>query len=173
MNIPKPKADLVVPDIEGTDKTDTVAPVAGPTKVPTIWIFDGTNTAVRRALGDIMRSVQEAGTDIDLVHTAEMVIAEALNNVVEHAYADRDDGWIKIEVSGTPNSVLVRIFDEGNEMPNGTLPSGDAQDLDVGLDDLPEGGFGWNMIRMLTQDLRYTRIDGQNRLSFSLETELA
>jgi serine/threonine-protein kinase RsbW len=35
-------------------------------------------------------------------------------------------------------------------------------------DDLPEGGFGWFLIRELTKDLQYVRHEDQNRLTFSI-----
>jgi serine/threonine-protein kinase RsbW len=55
-------------------------------------------------------------------------------------------------------------------MPGLCLPAGKFQPLDD-LADLPEGGFGWYLIRSLTEELSYRRSNGINRLSFQLCTK--
>jgi serine/threonine-protein kinase RsbW len=50
-------------------------------------------------------------------------------------------------------------------MPNLQLPQGAPADLSD-LDDLPEGGFGWFLIRAMTSDLVYHRTGGQNCVRF-------
>ena len=55
-------------------------------------------------------------------------------------------------------------------MPDHTLPMGLPQPIGVDKD-LPEGGFGWFLIRSLTENLTYRRIDARNHLSFQLIIE--
>lgn len=50
-------------------------------------------------------------------------------------------------------------------MPGLCLPPGLQQPVDL-LEDIPEGGYGWFLIRSLTKDLAYHRINGTNHLSF-------
>lgn len=118
-----------------------------------------------RALFDtlLLRSLAE-----DDRGTAEIVLAEALNNIVEHAYA-RHTGVIEITLLLRQNALLFRIVDSGLPMPGERLPVGQLAPLDQ-LDDLPEGGFGWFLIRTLSHDLDYRRVDGRNLLSFRLDT---
>lgn len=99
--------------------------------------------------------------------TAEIVMAEALNNIVEHAYADSQDGAGEIEISVGLDSDGLEccIADRGRAMPNLQLPAG-APHLLTDDSDLPEGGFGWFLIRSLVQDLQYSRQDNQNQLRF-------
>ena len=98
--------------------------------------------------------------------TAEIVLAEVLNNVVEHAYA-QGSGPILLTLSLGDNVLHCQVEDEGTAMPAGQPPDGCPPDPS----DLPEGGFGWHLIRTLCQKLRYERADGLNRLSFSLPAE--
>ena len=98
----------------------------------------------------------------------EIVLAEVLNNVVEHAYAAHGRGVVEVEVELTPAALLFRVLDDGRPMPEGDAPAGAAHDLDVVTDDLPEGGFGWFLIRELTDDLRYRRIGNRNELTFQI-----
>ena len=63
------------------------------------------------------------------------------------------------------------LLDQGLPMPGGQPPPGQAAGVDVAVDDLPEGGFGWFLIRKLSQDLRYSRDGDTNRLCFSLSLQ--
>ncbi len=100
--------------------------------------------------------------------TAEIVLAEVLNNVVEHAYA-LHPGEIRLCLSVDGGQLHCVIEDEGRPMPGGQPPAGILPEAET----LPEGGFGWHLIRTLSAGLDYRR-DGQtNRLSFSLPAELS
>ena len=88
----------------------------------------------------------------------EIVLAEVLNNVVEHAYADFP-GRIEIWITRREDFLFIRIVDDGLPMPGGDLPNGKA----LRAHDLPEGGFGWQLIRNLSHELTYQR-DGQHNI---------
>ena len=126
---------------------------------------------VRRALQKVLSSplfinpCQTAQED-DLRGTAEIVLAEVLNNIVEHAYADQA-GDITLRLVRHDGEVHCTVSDTGAPMPGLCLPEGRFQPL-KDLADLPEGGFGWFLIRSLTEGLAYQRSKGRNRLSFQL-----
>lgn len=102
---------------------------------------------------------------VDFRGTAELVLAEVLNNIVEHAYS-HSTGLIDISVEAEAGGILCRVVDEGVAMPDGAPPGSLPARLSDGLDDLPEGGFGWHLIRTLTVDLTYRRKEGRNYLFF-------
>lgn len=144
--------------------------MAGPPDpvISTHVTIPGDALAVReglKALFDtiVLRSLPEDGRG-----TAEIVLAEALNNIVEHAYA-RHPGEIEISLQLRPNELVCRIADTGLPMPDAKLPEGTLAPISS-LDDLPEGGFGWYLIRTLSHDLHYHREDGRNLLCFRLDT---
>ena len=99
--------------------------------------------------------------------TAEIVLAEALNNIVEHACADLP-GQIRVTVTRSDAGIFCVIRDRGRPMPGGALPAGHLAPMEAG-GDLPEGGFGWFLIRRLARDVTYDRCDGENVLSFFLD----
>lgn len=99
--------------------------------------------------------------------TAEIVLAEVLNNVVEHAYAAHA-GEIHLSLAVADGQLHCVIEDEGNPMPGGEPPAGTLPDAHL----FPEGGFGWHLIRSLSSGLDYRRQGDMNRLSFSLPAEL-
>ncbi len=131
-------------------------------------VFSGGNFAVRKALSSVLDGLKPLALPDETLSITEIVIAECLNNIVEHAYADDSDGVIEINARRQQDSLWFRIRDDGHPMPAGTLPNGHPHDLDAMQDDLPEGGFGWFMIRELTKDLQYVRHEDQNRLTFSI-----
>lgn len=124
---------------------------------------------VRATLGEIRRHPVLSDLPEDLRGNAEVVLAEALNNIVEHAY-DHDRGMIELRLHRMGGMLICDVFDTGAAMPNLELPSGLAQAIDQ-TDCLPEGGFGWFLIRTLTQNLQYQRIGARNHLSFQLNIE--
>jgi len=125
--------------------------------------------AVRETVVTLRLATARLGHRADLCDPLEMTLAEALNNVVEHAYRDAADGAIIVELDLLDGGwAACRIWDRGRAMPQARIPASPAPDLAGPVASLPEGGFGWAMIRSLTQHLNYRRIDGRNCLSFAL-----
>lgn len=133
-------------------------------------VFPGDNLAVRKALRSVLDGLKHLELPGEVLSVVEIVVAECLNNVVEHAYADDTQGMIEINARLRENALWFRIVDDGFPMPAETLPDGHPHDLDAMQDDLPEGGFGWFLIKQLTNDLQYVRDEDQNRLTFSIST---
>lgn len=121
--------------------------------------------AALRALFDtlMLRALPEATRG-----TAELVLAEALNNIVEHACSPAGSE-IELTLSHADGALTCQIVDRGRPMPGAALPDGTLPPLDP--DDLPEGGFGWYLIRTLSEELHYERRPGRNRLTFRLPAQ--
>lgn len=125
--------------------------------------------AVREALARLLEGLSPLALDIEEAGTVELVLAEALNNIVEHAYAPGNPaGPIKIRCQHKPDGLHLSIEDVGAAMPDGHMPLGVAQDLNVDLMDMPEGGFGWFLIQDLAKDVRYQRVGDANLLNLRL-----
>lgn len=116
--------------------------------------------AVRQALARIMASCLVAALTDDHRASVEIVLAEVLNNIAEHAYA-AGKGDISVSLQAIPAGLDCRISDQGQPMPDGAIPSGTLP-----VEAYPEGGFGWFLIRSLTTGLDYRRVDGTNQLHF-------
>ena len=147
---------------------------SGPTDREIEITFPSHPEQVRRALQKVLASPlltnpNQTAQEDDLRGTAEIVLAEVLNNIVEHAYADQA-GNITLRLVRHDGALHCTVSDTGAPMPGLCLPEGQFQPL-KDLADLPEGGFGWFLIRSLVTELTYQRIDGENRLSFILPDE--
>lgn len=128
-------------------------------------VFGADPFAIRRSLSRMIASPPLSGLGAESRAVAELVLAESLNNVAEHAY-DEAGGTVEVTLRQDAGGVLCQIVDFGRSMPNGRLPEGKLPPSAVQLRDLPEGGFGWHLIRSLCADLSYTRSKGRNRLTF-------
>ena len=105
-----------------------------------------------------------SGVDSETADAMRLCLAEALNNIVEHAYDGANGKPIFADVKFSTDRLEVVLVDEGKPMPAGHAPTGDYDpDLDD-LDSLPEGGFGWMLIRSQMDEVDYDRREGCNVL---------
>lgn len=142
--------------------------------------------SVRAALQSIFYTPGKHFSENDLYVTAHMVLAEALNNIVEHAYPARSEKAkkrsdtrrnnaekaekIDISLSFHPQQINVIIEDQGAPMSQSeSLPYVSPSDCEV--DDLPEGQFGWYIIKTMAKDVIYSRKGGVNRLVFTVSCD--
>ncbi len=135
---------------------------------PFILALDNTDTAIRHGLSQVRCHLMGCGVAGDLCGTVEIVLAEALNNVVEHAYAPGVHDTIMLKIVQNGAGIHCEIQDCGSPLPGLALPQGTAPPLSGPHVGLPESGFGWYMIRSLTDDLHYRRIRGVNCLGFTV-----
>ena len=129
-------------------------------------VVRGDEFAVREALENTMAVLRALGVGEEPRGLVEIVLAEVLNNVVEHAFGNHGRGIIEVEAARVPLGFAFVVRDDGRPMPGGQPPVGAVHDLAVEPADLPEGGFGWQLIRSFTEDLGYRRVGERNELSF-------
>lgn len=129
--------------------------------------FSSGTLQVREALEKTRDDMRNTKVDAATCDTAQIILGEVLNNVVEHAYSFEEGHPIELAIWLSTEGLLCKIQDDGAPMPNGVPPAGLSMDVDATQrETLPEGGFGWAMVRELAQDLQYFRIDSTNKLEF-------
>lgn len=133
-------------------------------------VFLASPFAIRDNLALLIAAAPLCQLSPDARGTAELVLAEVLNNIAEHAYA-AGPGPVAVTLTRDCTGIRCLVVDQGHAMPGGTLPEGALPQPGTTLGDLPEGGFGWHLIQSLTRDLDYVRTGGCNRLSFLLPVQ--
>ena len=116
------------------------------------------------ALDQIRCWMRRHDLDDEVVGDVELALAEALNNVIEHGYAFRQDGTISVSIMVSSDRVTSRIVDCGRVFKSpvsASLP--DVQSLP--LEDIPEGGFGWGIINSLMDVVEVARIGDENHMT--------
>lgn len=145
--------------------------MSGPSVGHVVLRLESSALSVRTALIRVRASLADFGITADAVGSIELVLAEVLNNIGEHAYRGACDGSIVLSIRGVGDMLFFEARDNGVPMPNGQMPAGRAAALDCPIEDIPEGGFGWYLIRNLTADLFYTRDGDTNFLTFRMRRD--
>lgn len=125
---------------------------------------EATPPAVRDMLADITQRMKHGGTGPATIGTVQIVLAEILNNVCEHAQAR----WVTVQLHHDGPLIWIEVSDDGLEMPGESLPTGRTYSGES-LADCPEGGFGWHLIRSLSTQLSYRREGGRNHLRCAVD----
>ncbi len=130
-------------------------------------VLDEATDAVTQ-LGDWLDAEQ---VDPECIGDITLVLAESLNNVIEHAYSFQEDGLIEIKVRMRAEAISLQILDGGVPFvgPPDTVKLDQPSDI---LDDLPESGFGWFLIQNLTDDIHFSHDAGKNKLTLVLALRL-
>lgn len=134
--------------------------------------FKATTADAREQVCDIRDMLGFLGVDAQSLSSIELVLAEVINNVVEHAYAGDTAGTIDLNCELDQTHLHIHLRDQGKPFPSLELPDGQRPDVDCALYDLPEGGFGWFLIRKLTTSVTYQRVGDTNALHLLFDLPL-
>lgn len=126
---------------------------------------------VRTTISGASEALETLNLAKETLHSVQLVLAEALNNVVEHAYDASEEGDVTLILRHGRAGLLIEVRDGGKPMPNGRPPIGGSPTEESARTNLPEGGFGWYLIREIARDLIYDRRDGENFLIFRMTLE--
>ena len=125
--------------------------------------------AVRQALRDALGQPPLDTLDDDLRGIAELILAELLNNIVEHGHCRLGDP-IRLHIHQSMQGIFCTLCDGGMPLPDARPPLGRFPETDAS--GYPaEGGYGWYLVRALAENLTYTRNPGENLLSFELRSK--
>ena len=129
--------------------------------------IDSSFSEVRLASELLYKYCNTHDIDIDLQGQLELMLVEALNNVVEHAYLEKAGSPIQIELEMVDQNALMRITDEGIAAPGSVMIEG-SELPDVAT--LPEGGWGLCLIQALADNIEYHRFPKHNVLTLTKST---
>ncbi len=94
------------------------------------------------------------------IESIVMAINEACMNVMQHAYAGKEEGEIILEFLKDKNNLIIRIYDFAETIDKKTIKSRD-------LDDIRPGGLGVHLINKVMDQVEY--MDGPDGIGNLLE----
>ncbi|MFN3527018.1 MAG: ATP-binding protein [Paracoccus sp. (in: a-proteobacteria)] len=125
---------------------------------------------VRDTLAAVRDRFRQEVSD-DTLGRLELVLAEVMNNIAEHAAVTcaeprckGDLTLIHLCIVSHRCGLACALTDNGVSLPDDCLLPRNLPQL--AQQELPEGGFGWYLIQDLTQELCYYREDQRNFLAF-------
>ena len=87
----------------------------------------------------------------------EAAVVEAVNNAIEHAYANRPGHQVDVRVRLEPDYVRVQVCDDGRAIPAEAWRAAAAEP-----ERLAERGRGLTIMRGFMDDVQYARQAGRN-----------
>jgi serine/threonine-protein kinase RsbW len=97
----------------------------------------------------------------------ELCVVEALNNAIEHAYAQDRQGRVELQLDIDADTLKITVTDTGRAMPEGTLERARAG-LTEAPDEPREGGYGLGIIVEIMTNVGYRRVNNLNSLSMTI-----
>jgi serine/threonine-protein kinase RsbW len=104
----------------------------------------------------------QVGIDEAHVGQLELILVEAINNVIEHAYENQPGHVIVVDMNKQAENVVFTIKDQGKPTPE------TIQHDHEGMPDercLPEGGWGLGLINALADQIEFDRQGETNILT--------
>jgi len=105
---------------------------------------------------------EELGLSPELVFNLNLVLEEAVSNVILYAYPKGEHENISLTAKKTENQLLFVLTDTGKEFDPTLMPDAD---VNLAAEDRQIGGLGIFLIRQIMNQVEYQRIDGRNVLT--------
>jgi len=134
-------------------------------------LVDITVTARLESLERLVKSATESALQCGLagegLFAVELVTEEAVVNILKYAYHNRE-GRIRLRCLEAGDRFVIEVTDWGVPFDATAQP---APDVNKPLEERPVGGLGIYLIKKMSDEMRYTREDGQNILRLFIRKE--
>lgn len=115
--------------------------------------------------------VEQLGETYDIpaddLFQLNMVLEEAVVNIVEYAYPGQTEKPISLAVSTDGRVFDFVLTDEGVQFD--PTKDSDEPDIEQGAEERPIGGLGIYLVKQYMSNVRYRRENGKNILSMTYE----
>ena len=121
-------------------------------------------------LNDFIAEIaEESSLGPDEVFNLNLVLEEAVVNIINYAYPKEDKESIYLSAKADKDSIVLVLTDTGKAFDPTSVP-----DVDVTLsaEDREIGGLGIFLIRQIMNEVRYERIDGKNVLTLEKKLQV-
>lgn len=122
--------------------------------------LSGGRTGLPTLLDALEAHLLNAGAPMSAVSAVMIAADEVLSNALDHSGARA----ITLTAAVREGRVLVAVTDDGAPFDPTLAP---APDTGLSVDERQIGGLGVHLVRQLMDEVRYERVDGHNKLSFS------
>ncbi len=105
---------------------------------------------------------------VDDLMNINLVLDEAVINVIAHGYEDDHDHLISVSLSLDGSRARMHVEDDG--VPFNILEAPPAK-LDIPIEERKPGGLGVHIIKTLCESVAYRREGGRNHLTMVLRLQ--
>ena len=100
----------------------------------------------------------------DAVYLVSLAIEELVTNCIKYGYDNSNDHTVDIALSVDAGVLRMEVVDDGRAFNPLEVA---APDVSLAMEDRPIGGLGIHLLRELSDEVRYERRDGTNRLTLT------
>ena len=116
--------------------------------------------------------IEELGEELnltpDLVFNLNLVLEEAVSNVILYAYPKEERQEIVLTAKKSDKSLIFVLTDSGKEFDPTQAPDADVT---LSAEEREIGGLGIFLIRQIMNKVEYQRIEGKNVLTLGKQLE--
>ena len=116
--------------------------------------------------------IEELGEELnlapDLVFNLNLVLEEAVSNVILYAYPKEEHQEIHLTAKKSDKNLIFVLTDSGKEFDPTQAPDAD---ITLSAEERPIGGLGIFLIRQIMNKVEYQRIDGKNVLTLGKQLD--
>lgn len=105
---------------------------------------------------------EELGLSVEHVFNFNLVLEEAMTNVIMYAYPEGETHEIWLTAIEQDGVVTFRVEDEGKAFDPTAVPDADVT---LSAEERAIGGLGIFLIRQLMDEVEYQRVNGRNQLT--------
>ena len=105
---------------------------------------------------------EELDLSPDLTFNLNLVLEEAVVNVINYAYPKNESQEISLSAQKIDDNLYFVLTDSGKEFDPTQVPDAD---ISLSAEDRQIGGLGIFLIRQIMNKVEYQRIDGKNVLT--------
>ena len=113
--------------------------------------------------------IEELGEELnlapDLVFNLNLVLEEAVSNVILYAYPKEEQQEIVLTAKMSDKNLIFVLTDAGKEFDPTQAPDADVT---LSAEERQIGGLGIFLIRQIMNKVEYQRIDGKNVLTLGI-----
>ncbi len=109
---------------------------------------------------------EELSLPMDMVFNLNLVLEEAVSNVIMYAYPAEVTNDISLTAKLSGNSLIFTLTDSGEEFDPTQVPDADVS---LSAEERQIGGLGIFLIRNIMNKVEYQRIEGKNIFTLTKE----
>lgn len=133
--------------------------------------LDDQAESVSRLVEQIEMALMAEGVPMKTIFAVNLCVEELVVNIINHGYGGAAAPDVEVDVERQEQRLIIDISDGAaafDPMTEAAEPDTDAE-----IDDRPIGGLGIHLVKRLTDEMSYRRVNGRNhvRLVKGVESE--
>jgi anti-sigma regulatory factor (Ser/Thr protein kinase) len=99
---------------------------------------------------------------LEITYKVNLILEEALTNIIKYAYKDTLAHDIRIEITLKEHELIIELQDDGEEFDPIAAPPPKSPDS---ISESPVGGLGIHLVKQMADGVEYQRHQGRNILT--------